>query len=212
MDERVKKGGWKICKCSEVNVERRGRKKRGVSFPGPPKDCNKATLNHFLFFFIQAVCSRPLDLIFAVDVSGSIDNTEFTQTRTFISNVVAALVEFIGVSDSGVRIVVLGFDQEARFSNASRLDQPAALSIDGVRDQLTNLPYTHGATLIEEGLQAAADVFNTSSVRQNATRVVVVITDGVNYNGNSGLVQAAELLRTVSGINKFIIMFTELIR
>ena len=135
-----------------------------------------------------------MDIVFAVDVSGSIDSTEFSRTQTFLSNVVGS----IGISNSGARIVVFGFDDKVRFSDASLLDQPAALSLDGVRQQITNLPYTQGATLIESGLQAVAEVFNASSVRPNVTRVVVVLTDGVNYNGNSNLVQPAELLRTVS--------------
>ena len=135
-----------------------------------------------------------MDIVFAVDVSGSIDSTEFSRTQTFLSNVVGS----IGISNSGARIVVFGFDDKVRFSDASLLDQSAALSLDGVRKQITNLPYTQGATLIESGLQAVAEVFNASSVRPNVTRVVVVLTDGVNYNGNSNLVQPAELLRTVS--------------
>lgn len=186
----------------EVNAEG-----RGVSFPRSAKDRKKATLNNFLFFFILAACPRPLDLVFLVDVSGSIDNTEFSQTKTFLSSVVAAVVGSLGVSNSGAQIGVFAFDHKVHFSNASRLDHPAALSLDGVREQITNLPYTQGATRIELGLQAAADVFNASSVRPNVARVVVVLTDGVNYNGSSSLVQPAELLRTVSaGINQFIIM------
>lgn len=105
-------------------------------------------------------------------------------------------------SNGGAQILVFAFDHVAQFSSVLRLDQPGAQTLAGVRDQINNMPYTQGATLIQQGLIEARNIFNTSSLRPNVPRVAVFITDGVNQGGNSSLIQPAEDLRTVSIINR----------
>ena len=134
-----------------------------------------------------------------MDVSGSIDGTQFDRTQQFLSD----LVEKFTIQSHAARIGVFAFDHVPHFSKVSNLDHPGTVSLDGVKEQIANLKFTQGATLINVGLVEAGNVFNHSSVRDNVGRVVVFLTDGVNYRGSESLVQHANDLRTVSEINFF---------
>ncbi|XP_068698573.1 thrombospondin-related anonymous protein-like [Montipora foliosa] len=157
-------------------------------------------MKRFLFLvvlFLDAkanyICSKSLDILFAVDVSGSIDGTQFDQTQQFLSD----LVEKFTIQSHAARIGVFAFDHLPHFSKVSNLDHPGTVSLAGVKEQIANLTFTQGATLINVGLVEAGNVFNHSSVRDNVSRVVVFLTDGVNYRGSESLVQHANDLRTI---------------
>ena len=138
-----------------------------------------------------------MDVLFAVDASGSIDDVQFKQAQKFLGD----LVGFFRISNSAARMAVFAFDHLPRFSKASNLDDPATVSLTGVREQIYSLDFSQGATLIQVGLVEAGNIFNVSTLRPNVTRVVVFLTDGVNYGGSDSLVQPAQDLRTVSGTN-----------
>lgn len=138
-----------------------------------------------------------MDIVIAVDVSGSIGGPTFTQMRTFLNNLVGSFA----ISNSAARVVVFGFDQEARFSNVTRLNQAGAQSLAGVREQINSIVFNQGATMITLAIAQAGNIFNDSTVRPGVPRVAVFITDGVHQGGNDDLVQPAQELRTVSGIN-----------
>ena len=136
-----------------------------------------------------------MDIVFAVDVSGSLDQNTFNQVRTFLSDLAGSF----SISNSAARIVVFGFDQEARFTNVTRLDQAGAQSLAGVREQINSIQLTAGATLITVAIAQVGNVFSDSTVR-NVPRVAVFVTDGVHQGGSAALAQPAEELRTVSKI------------
>lgn len=140
-----------------------------------------------------STCDKPLDVLFAVDASGSIDDVQFKHSQKFLRD----LVGFFRISNSAARMAVFGFDHLPRFSKASNLDDPTTVSLTGVREQIDDLNFSQGATLIHVGLVEAGNIFNSSTLRPNVSRVVVFLTDGVNYRGSDSLVQPAQYLRTI---------------
>lgn len=104
------------------------------------------------------------------------------------------------ITNNAARIVVFGFDQEPRLTNVNSFDQAGAQSLAGVRDQISNINLTLGATLITAAIAEASRLFNESTVRNNAERVAVFVTDGVNQGGSRFITQPAAELRAVSRI------------
>lgn len=104
------------------------------------------------------------------------------------------------ITNNAAQIVVFGFDQEPRLTNVNSFDQAGAQSLAGVRDQISNINLTLGATLITVAIAEASRLFNESTVRNNAERVAVFVTDGVNQGGSRFITQPAADLRAVSRI------------
>lgn len=104
------------------------------------------------------------------------------------------------IRNNAAQIVVFGFDQEPRLTNVNSFDQAGAQSLAGVRDQISNINLTLGATLITVAIAEASRLFNESTVRNNAERVAVFVTDGVNQGGSRLITQPAADLRAVSRI------------
>lgn len=104
------------------------------------------------------------------------------------------------IRNNAAQIVVFGFDQEPRLTNVNSFDQAGAQSLVGVRDQISNINLTLGATLITVAIAEASRLFNESTVRNNAERVAVFVTDGVNQGGSRLITQPAADLRAVSRI------------
>lgn len=149
----------------------------------------------YIFSLFCLVCTRALDIAIAVDVSGSLSDN-FTQIQTFLDELVG---EFT-ITNNAARIVVFGFDQEPRSTNVNSFDQAGAQSLAGVREQISNINLTLGATLITAAIAEASRLFNESTVRNNAERVAVFVTDGVNQGGSRFITQPAAELRAVSRI------------
>lgn len=143
-------------------------------------------------FFI--VCSKKLDIVFAVDVSGSITSNEFSKQQAFLRSV----ADSISISHTrAARILVFGFDHNTN-SIASSFEDREARFPNLIKQQINSLQLTLGATTMEEAIEEAKELFNTTS--RNVPRVVVFLSDGVNYGGVESLRQPAQELRTVSGI------------
>lgn len=140
----------------------------------------------------QKLCTKPLDILIAFDVSGSTDPATFNKLRTFLNN----LVGTFEISNAKARIVVFGFDHQARFSGVTSFDQAGAQSLAGVRNQINSIPFNRGGTNITLGLVEAINVFNGSTVRPNVPRVAVFASDGENQGGSDSLRIPAQQLRT----------------
>lgn len=104
------------------------------------------------------------------------------------------------IRNNAAQIVVFGFDQKPRLTNVNSFDQAGAQSVTGVREQISNINLTLGATLITVAIAEASRLFNESTVRNNAERVAVFVTDGVNLGGRRFITQPAADLRAVSRI------------
>nr|XP_058956608.1 uncharacterized protein LOC131783847 [Pocillopora verrucosa] len=136
------------------------------------------------------LCSKKLDIIIAADVSGSMDDNQFTQLQTFLST----LVDNIKISKtSGARVIVLAFDDQIN-SLASSFSDKVTTSRSGIKTQINRLQFTAGSTVIDTVIEEAKDLLNSAN-RDTAQKVVVFVTDGVNFNGTDSLVLPAQELR-----------------
>ncbi|XP_058956608.2 thrombospondin-related anonymous protein-like [Pocillopora verrucosa] len=136
------------------------------------------------------LCSKKLDIIIAADVSGSMDDNQFTQLQTFLST----LVDNIKISKtSGARVIVLAFDDRIN-SLASSFSDKVTTSRSGIKTQINGLQFTAGSTVIDTVIEEAKDLLSSAN-RDTAQKVVVFVTDGVNFNGTDSLVLPAQELR-----------------
>ena len=134
-----------------------------------------------------------------MDVSGSISSSDFIKQQAFLRSV----VDSVSISaTSGARFIIFGFDHNTN-SIASSFNDRAARWRDLIKQQINSLQLTLGATTIIEAITEAKELLNTTS--RNVPRVVVFLTDGVNYGGVESLRRPAQELRTVSGINNKLI-------
>lgn len=158
------------------------------------------------FPFLANLCSKKLDIIIAADVSGSMDDNQFTQLQTFLST----LVDNIKISKtSGARVIVLAFDDQIN-SLASSFSDKVTTSRSGIKTQINRLQFTAGSTVIDTVIEEAKDLLSSAN-RDTAQKVVVFVTDGVNFNGTDSLVLPAQELRDVSIVEEMfsnVVVFT----
>ena len=148
-----------------------------------------------VFVSVPLVCRKRIDIVIAVDVSGSISSSDFSKQQAFLRSV----ADSISISNTqGARIALFGFDHSTYSLVSSFNDRPVRWR-HLIKQQINSLQLKAGATTIEEAITEAKGLFNTTS--RNVPRVVVFFTDGVNYGGVESLRQPAQELRTVSGIN-----------
>ena len=145
--------------------------------------------------FFSIVCTKPLDIVVAVDVSGSTTMSDFNKQVAFLRS----LVDAIQVSSSSARLIIFAFDHNMN-SLASSFNDPKTRSRSLVKQQINSLTLTAGATTIDGAIVQVKEFLNTTS--RNVPRVVAFLTDGVNYGGSESLRIPAQELRTVSIINK----------
>jgi len=139
------------------------------------------------------LCSRKLDIVVAVDVSGSTSSSDFNKQVAFLREVVNA----IKVSSTiGARIIVFGFDHNMNSLASSFLDRETRFK-NLVQEQISSLTLTAGATTIDGAIVQVKEFFNTTT--RKVPRRVVFLTDGVNYGGSESLRIPAEELRTLFG-------------
>ena len=146
-----------------------------------------------MFFCI--VCTKPLDIVVAVDVSGSTSRSDFNKQVAFLRSV----VDSIQVSGSFARLIIFAFDHNMN-SLASSFKDLEARNKALVLQQINSLTLTAGATTIDGAIVQIKEFFNTTT--RDVPRVAAFLTDGVNYGGSESLRMPAEELRTVSIINK----------
>lgn len=147
--------------------------------------------NLVCMFFFSIVCTKPLDIVVAVDVSGSTTMSDFNKQVAFLKSVVDA----IQVSSSSARLIIFAFDHNMN-SLASSFNDPKTRSRSLVKQQINSLTLTAGATTIDGAIVQVKEFLNTTS--RNVPRVVAFLTDGVNYGGSESLRIPAQELRTVS--------------
>ena len=131
------------------------------------------------------MCHSPLDIILALDASGSVLRENWEKSVNFTEK----LAEILLAINAASRIGVIDFSQVA--NNAIPPSSNWAVLSQG----LENLKkwYQNGITRTELALNKASEIFNTIN-REAAKKVLVVVTDGQTtpLNGMLGL----DLLKT----------------
>ncbi|XP_029335625.1 integrin alpha-X isoform X2 [Mus caroli] len=149
----------------------------------------------------QQECPRQdQDIVFLIDGSGSISSTDFGKMLDFVKAVMSQLQR------PSTRFSLMQFSHYFRvhftFNDFISMSSPLSL-LDSVR-QLGG--YTYTASAIKHVI---TELFTTQSgARQDATKVLIVITDGkkerdkLNYDSVIPMAEAAGIIRYAIGVGK----------
>lgn len=137
---------------------------------------------------ISPNCFSPkIDLIFAIDASGSVGSINFNKTRTFIKDVVADLK----IGPDSVRVAVIRYASGATVS----FHLNAYNDLTSLKQKIDSIRYTSGGTNTAAAINLASTTF--ISDRPNVLKILVLITDG-RSNNFQATVTAANKLKTES--------------
>eukprot|EP00041_Stephanoeca_diplocostata_P038734 m.1547738 g.1547738 ORF g.1547738 m.1547738 type:complete len:2579 (-) comp25261_c0_seq2:183-7919(-) len=150
----------------------------------------------------QDSCTAPLDLMFLLDASGSIDIPRFGGRPGNFQNKVLGLVETmityysIGMSVNDTRVGVVTFSDETHL----RIPLNGYSTAESLTSAVQAIEYSGGATYTSAGLhrirtEMMTDANGLRPLSAGVSRVLIVVTDGQatpGYEGanESGLIQA----------------------
>eukprot|EP00037_Helgoeca_nana_P015140 m.141781 g.141781 ORF g.141781 m.141781 type:complete len:2442 (+) comp22882_c0_seq1:29-7354(+) len=137
-------------------------------------------------------CTAPLDLMFLLDSSGSIDGTAFGGSPGTFQNKVLGFVQqivpyfSIGSGADQTQVGVVTFSDEVNV----RIGLNNFSSASDINAAVAQIPYTGGSTYTSSGLnivrtQLMAPGNGLRSLSQGANRVLIVLTDGASTSGFS---------------------------
>ena len=147
----------------------------------------------------------PLDLVFALDSSGSVKKSGFEQIKEFTK----ALVDGFEFGDRYTHVGVLTFSEkgEVQIGLSDTFDKQELF------EKINNLKYTGYRTNTNGALDVIArDMFSTTGgARQGVSKVLILLTDGkCNLCGKQGVATSASRLKS-EGVNIFAIGVTDYI-
>lgn len=150
-------------------------------------------------------CRVNSDIMFVLDVSGSIGFSNFEQIRAFVLQFVSRIS--IGPMDNQVGVIL--------FNTISRLifDLDTHSSSSSLLNAINNIIYTGGGTNIPAALCGLYQVYTSSDtgarMDNSVFRIAIVMTDG-RSNGNSnpcGFSSVEAAARAVHGISPRVLVF-----
>ncbi|XP_062614032.1 collagen alpha-1(XIV) chain-like isoform X2 [Saccostrea cucullata] len=155
-----------------------------------------------LIYFVNLVCVSAVfkDVVYIMDKSGSVKETDFDESVDFVYNVTEYLA--IGSSDMQVSIVVFSSSYTEEFDLNDHTTKSDLLNaIKNLRGTSTT-----GRTYTYDAIDYVREYSFTSAKggRTGANRTVVILTDGLSNNGTR-TITAAENLRTEVGAEVFAI-------
>ncbi|MDF1696298.1 MAG: gliding motility-associated C-terminal domain-containing protein [Saprospiraceae bacterium] len=144
-------------------------------------------------------CSEPLDIVILNDVSGSVDATEYQESKAFFVDFVQAAN--IGMSNDESRAAIV------EWSSGDQQEVKVAMTgnINTLNDyQFANRSFDEG-TAILEAMQYGEDYLNNQG-RPNAEKVIIIATDATIGQAPGSLVAFADQLKA-KGFNILTIAF-----
>ncbi len=120
--------------------------------------------------FFAHVPTKDATVVICIDTSGSMRAQDIDPSRGEAAK--AAAREFVDNVPQGTRVGLV------TFSSAAELIQPPTADLDTVRDSIDRIPPPDGGTAIGDALNVAAQ-----QMPATGTRVIVLLTDGVNNRG-----------------------------
>ncbi|XP_061579646.1 collagen alpha-2(VI) chain-like isoform X2 [Cololabis saira] len=120
-----------------------------------------------------------LDIVFVIDSSESVGQTNFTLEKQFVINTINRLGTMASdpASPTGTRVGVVQFSHNGTFE-AIRLDDPSIDSMSAFKTAVKNLQWIAGGTFTPSALSFAYDNLIRHSKRVRTKVSVVVVTDG----------------------------------
>lgn len=123
----------------------------------------------------NATPTSPFDVMFLMDVSGSLGEVAWTQERALVS---LAITDYVMPREGGNRVAVTEFSRTARtifgFNDPEAEDAEAAVSA------VSNLPYDAGSTATRSAIRNAIAAFD-SRTNPAPNSVLYLLTDGPPY-------------------------------
>ena len=131
-------------------------------------------------------CSRPVDIIYIVDESGSIDPTQFEQLRKFMNEI---LQVFVIEPINGVALGVIGFSAATRII----VELGSLQNTTACTNAINNIKQKTGGTNTGLALDEATEMFARSgrAACAGASRLAILLTDGAS-NDERLTIAAAE--------------------
>ncbi|OWF38639.1 Collagen alpha-6(VI) chain [Mizuhopecten yessoensis] len=128
--------------------------------------------------------SKPADIVFILDSSGSEGGDNFNKQLQFMSN----FVKHFSIGPHDVQFGLVTFSIQAR--NEFYLN--TYNSVQDISNKLTNIAYIGSTTHTELGLQYARQFQFSSShgARQNAQKIAIILTDGQSQSSTDTIHQA----------------------
>src|SRR5262249_23003286 len=144
---------------------------------GQPRKINFFTVND------EAVLSRPLAVVFALDLSGSLRVDEMTTLRQ-------AAMKFTGLMKGGSVFAAMGFNFKVK------IEQDFTSNPEKIEHAFEKMTKFEGSTRIYDALDRAVTMLNRHAPRMRngrlVRRVIVVITDGFD---SASIIDRKELIR-----------------
>merc|ERR1711962_569730 len=148
-------------------------------------------------------CYVPIDLVFALDASGSVESSGFEQIKEFTRNLVDGFD--IGVKDTHVGVLTFSEIGEVQIGLTDAFDKQTLFN------KIDNLKYAGYRTNTNNALEVVSrDMFSLSGgTRQGVTKVLILLTDGkCTLCGNKGVKDSAMKLKN-EGVTVFTIGVTD---
>jgi hypothetical protein len=130
------------------------------------------------------ICIAKMDLILAIDASGSLKKEGFETLKTFATNLTARYRgQYFGMQDMKIGIALFGQGKIVNLPNGQTTITPAknmlALTddMDKVKKKIEELPYQGGFTNMAQAI-ALSDVMLSQGGREDAQSAIMVISDG----------------------------------
>ena len=137
------------------------------------------TFNNDTFFNLDGkqcpapICKRVMDLVFVVDVSGSVTSNDWTLAKKFMINITNSLE----ISTDATMIGVVTYDKKTE----------KVIDLSGDKDKIigaiNTAKYLGGCTCTGCGMDLGMKLMNSTSAARNALnpeKIMMVITDGEN--------------------------------
>ena len=144
----------------------------------------------YIFLIIGSRCSNNLvqDIVFVIDTSGSIGSTRFQLIREFTASVTTELIR--SSPRSAVGVILFSSTAYIRFSLQTYTSLSSLLSA------INNLPYNDGPSTDTD--EALALLLSTAQngilgLRNDSSKVAIIITDGRSSSSSATLSAAAAL-------------------
>ena len=127
------------------------------------------------------------DVVFLIDFSGNIGSTQFQLIREFTANITTELIH--NSPNSAVGVILYNDNAHIHFNLLTYTSLNALLSA------INNLPYSGGGTNTAEALTLLLSTAQngTLGLRNNSSKVAIVITDGRSNNQSATSYAAAVL-------------------
>ena len=127
---------------------------------------------HFVAIFVLEKCKQPIDLVFALDASGSVQQQGFDLIKQFTKDIINDFN--IGISDTHVGVLTFSEYAEPQIRLTETFDKTELFQM------IDSLNYPGYRTATDDALRVAnTDFFSrTGGARQDVPQVLILLNDG----------------------------------